>query len=71
MRYDWLENSLEDPGNKNLMVEEGSDSDEAPELTMDKFLKRMRDKLVSKLFGNILERILIFWKIILNLNILN
>ena len=43
MRYNWLENSLEDPGNKNLMVEEGSDSDEAPELTMDKFLKRMRD----------------------------
>lgn len=43
MRYDWLENSLEDPGNKNLIVEEGSDSDEAPELTMDKFLKRMRD----------------------------
>ena len=38
-----MENSLDDPGNKNLMIEDEDDSDEAPEQTMDKFLKRMRD----------------------------
>lgn len=43
LRYNWLENSLDDPGNKNLMIEDGSEDEDAPEQTMDTFLKSMRD----------------------------
>lgn len=44
LRYNWLENTLEDPGAKNIVVEEANeDQEELPEHSIDKFLKRMRD----------------------------
>lgn len=44
LRYQWLENTLDDPGAKNAMLDEANeDEEEQPEHSMDKFLKRMRD----------------------------